>query len=73
MVSPADFVDAIQRVRACYAEDPGLSAPVADLARLSGIPIAVCTAAVTVLDRDGFLRRRRDDTWVLCAEVTRDR
>lgn len=67
MVSPADFLFAINRVRTCYSEDPGLSARVTDLARLSGISVDVCAAAVIVLDKEGFLHRRRDDVWVLAA------
>jgi len=69
MVGPADFVYAIHRVRACYADDPGLSVPIRGLARLSGVRIDVCTAAVTVLNKEGFLHRRRDDAWVLAADV----
>ena len=69
MVSPADFLGAIERVRACFLEDPGLSIPVGGLARLSGIPVDVCAAAVTVLNKEGFLHRRRDDAWMLAADL----
>jgi hypothetical protein len=69
MVSPSDFRSAIVRVKACYSEDPGLAVPLGDLARLSGIPIELCTAAVRVLDSEGVLQRRRNDTWILFADA----
>jgi hypothetical protein len=46
-----------------------LAVPLSGLARLSGIPIDVCAAAVMVLNREGVLHRRRDDVWVLAADI----
>jgi hypothetical protein len=69
MVSPSDFLSAIHRVKACYSEDPGLAVPVADLARLSGVPLEACSAAVSVLDVEGVLQRRRHGRWGLAADI----
>jgi hypothetical protein len=49
----------IARLRACMYRRPDLS----------GIPMELCTAAVTVLHRDGFLHRGRNDAWVVSAET----
>jgi hypothetical protein len=69
MVNPSEFLNAIRRVKACYMEDPGLAVRLSDLARLIGIPIEVCTAAVKVLDTEGVLQRRRNDQWVRSADM----
>jgi hypothetical protein len=59
-----DFQTAIQRVRACYAEDPGLCVSSEDLARLSGMPAEQCSAAVRVLNYEGVLHPVGNKKWV---------
>jgi len=56
-LSAAEFLRAIDRVRACYVDDPGLAAPVAQLSALTGVSTEICATACDVLVKDGYLTR----------------
>jgi hypothetical protein len=69
LTAPADFLEATARVRACYSEDPGLSVTTRDLARLSGVSVDACAAAVATLDKEGVLHLNRSHKWRLSGDL----
>ena len=69
LTTPADFLEATTRVRACYSEDPGLSVTAIDLARLSGVSVDACVAAVATLDKEGVLHLDRRHKWRLSGNL----
>jgi hypothetical protein len=69
LITQADFLEATTRVRACYSEDPGLCVTTRDLARLSGVSIDACAAAVITLDKEGVLHLDRNHKWSLSGDL----
>ena len=69
MITPADFLEATTRVRACYSEDPGLGVTTRDLARLSGLSIDACAVAAATLDKEGVLHLDRNRQWRLSGDL----
>ena len=69
LITQADFIEATTRVRACYSEDPGLCVTTTDLARLSGVSVDACAAAVTTLDKEGVLHLDRKHKWRRSADL----
>ena len=54
----------LRRLRAEFAEMPGLSLTAAQAERLCGAPRCECEWALEQLTRDGVLRRTRDGAFV---------
>jgi hypothetical protein len=61
--APVDPV-LLARVRAEFREMPGLRLTAAQARRLWALDPAVCDCVLTVLSRDGFLRRTADGSFV---------
>ena len=58
-------VEWMDRVRAEYREMPGLALTTRQMRRLWLLDAGLCDTVVDALVADEFLRRRRDDTYVL--------
>jgi len=65
VVAEQAVVEWMDRVRAEYREMPGLSLTTSQMRRLWLLDAGLCDTVVDALVACEFLRRRRDDTYVL--------
>lgn len=63
-VNPATGRDLLSRARGEYLEMPGLSLTVEQAQRLWALDRGTCSGVLSNLVRAGFLRRRRDGSYI---------
>ena len=64
-----DLDEAVELIRAEYAEMPGLSMTSRQVRRVWSLSNEVCQEALTALTRSGFLSENRDSSYVRATRV----